>query len=111
MIIEFNGHWLPVHEKWIRELIEGIPSFLLSHPSLFVGDQDASLLGKPGYMCYLSKPAHTDDPHQTYHGYFQPYHLRDREPLCGIQVEYRLHALDQMIVYVQPMNMSAVYPL
>lgn len=111
MSIEINGHWSPDQEQWIRELIHGIPTFLSRHRPLFVGDVDASVLGKPKYMCYLSKPEHTDQPRQTYHAYFQPYHLRNREPICGIQVEYRLDALDQAIFYVQPTGMSAMYPM
>lgn len=106
MTIEWEGC---EQQQWIHEFIQGIPAFLQSHRPLFVGDIDD--LAKPGYTCYVSKPEHTHDPLQRYQAYFQPYHLSDREPICGIQVDYRLNELDQAIYRVHPMNMSVVHPL
>lgn len=107
-MITFQGDWKPTQEQWVRTLIGQIPSFLRTHPSLFVGDVDATQLGlSEGYMCFVSKHDHSQ-PFTLQKAYFQPYPLRDRDPVCRIEVDYEADTLDQATYRVYPMCISVL---
>lgn len=96
--IHMEGCWSPFFTTWIHELISAIPEYLEKHPQSHVGHVSGVELGKPEYECYVVK---SEQPY-TRAMYFQPYHLRDREPICGIEViplengayHYTVHAMN-----------------
>jgi hypothetical protein len=107
-IIQIDGYWLPMDREFILQWIENIPSFLQSHPRMFVGDLTGDKLGHPDYMCYVSKNNH-DREDVIHRAYFQPYHLSDREPICGIEVNYRLPSCELTRVVVRPMSFASIF--
>jgi hypothetical protein len=103
--IHMEGCWSPFVTKWIHEFIEGIPTYLEQNPHAHVGHVPGAALGKAEYECYVVK---TEQPYMRAM-YFQPYHLRDREPICGIEVNlcddgtyrYVVHAMNCTELYTE----------
>lgn len=107
MELHIDDYWLPMDRKWIEEWIEQIPSFLRAHPELLVGDRSGDEFGQPEYMCYVSK--HANESTTPLKAYFQPYHLSDREPLCGLEVLYEVPSCELSHVTVHPMSKESLF--
>lgn len=107
MELRIDGHWLPMDRQWIENWIQQIPAFLRSHPELLVGDRSGAEFGQPDYMCYVSKNEHGST--SPLKAYFQPYHLSDREPLCGLEVIYMVPSCEMTHVTVHSMSKESLF--